>query len=144
MSNLTNKYKKDTILFLEAGFIAVNQADEDSALKLFKAAKLLDPNNSLSQLGLGYLHLHKLELKESIRNFEEVLKKEPDNEMAKAFLGIAMSMSPSNTAQGEKILKETKKSEDKSIKTLSNTALDFVDKFVKKEPTPVEGKGKKK
>jgi hypothetical protein len=144
MSNILNKYKKDALLFLEAGFIAVNQADEDSSVKLFKAAKTLDPANSLSQIGMGYLHLHKMELKESIRNFEEVLKKEPNNEMAKAFLGIALSMSPSNTPQGEKLLKETEKSKDKTIKSLSNTALDFVDRFVKKKPSPVEGKEKKK
>ena len=58
-----NKFKDDFFLFLEAGFIAVNQADEDAAVKLFKAAQLLDPQQSLPQIGFGYLHLHKLELK---------------------------------------------------------------------------------
>ncbi len=144
MSNLLSKYKNDLLLFLEAGFIAVNQADEDSAVKLFKVAKLLDPANTLSQIGIGYLHLHKLELKESIRNFEEALKKDPHNEMAKAFLGIAMTMSSADMKQGEKILHETQKSGDKGIKSLSNTALDFVEKFIKKEPSPVALKNKKK
>ena len=41
-------YKKDFILFLEAGFIAINQADETSAINLFNAAKLFDPKNSLA------------------------------------------------------------------------------------------------
>ncbi len=144
MSTLLEKHKKNFFLFLESGFIAVNQADEDSARKLFKVSELLDSSNSLSQIGIGYLHLHKLELKECIRNFEEVLKKEPHNEMAKSFLGIAMSMSPDHTKQGEKILHETLKSSDKGIKSLSNTAINFVDKFIKKEPSIAEVKEKKK
>ena len=80
--------KEDYILMIEAGFIAVNQADEDSALKLFRASEMLQPDNSLPKVGFGYLHLHKLELKQAVRIFEEVLEKEPNNEMAKTFLGI--------------------------------------------------------
>ncbi len=137
------KYKKDFILFLEAGFIAINQADEESTLKLFKAAELLDPKNSLIKIGLGYLHLHKLELKQAIDTFETILKKEPGNEMAKTFLGIALSWTPTDTMKGEKLLTETKKSKDEPIKNLSTTALEFVDKFIKKEPSPVEVKKKK-
>lgn len=133
-------YKKDSILFLEAGFIAINQADEDSAVKLLKAAQLLDPKNHLIEIAWGYLHLHKLELDRAISYFEKVLKKDPKNAMAKTFLGIALSWSPTKGMKGEKILEETKKSKDKQVKTLSITALDFVDKFIKKAPTPVEGK----
>jgi tetratricopeptide (TPR) repeat protein len=137
------KYKKDFILFLEAGFIAINQADEDSAIKLFKAAEILDPKNNLIKIGQGYLHLHKLELKQAIDVFEGVLKKEPGNEMAKTFLGIALSWTPTDTMKGEKLLTETTKSKDEPIKKLSMTALDFVEKFIKKEPSPVEVKKKK-
>lgn len=136
------EYKEDFFLFLEAGFIAINQADEDSVLKLFKVSKLLNPDNPLIKLGMGYLHMHKLELEESAKCFKEVLKKDPKNEMAKTFLGIILSWSPSKGIQGEKLLEETKKSEDKDIKTLSKTALEFVDKFIKKEPGPAEIKKK--
>lgn len=137
------KNRKDFLLFLEAGFIAVNQADEISANRLFAAAELLEPKNSLVKIGVGYLHLHKLELKQAIAKFEEVLKKEPKNEMAKTFLGIALSWTPTDTLKGEKLLEETKKSEDKDIKKLSKTALTFVDTFIKKAPSPAEVKGKK-
>ena len=71
-------------------------------------------------------------------------REDPHNEMAKAFLGIAMTMSSADMKQGEKILHETQKSGDKGIKSLSNTALDFVEKFIKKEPSPVALKNKKK
>jgi hypothetical protein len=136
------KYKEDFILMLEAGFIAVNQADEDSALKLFKAAELLNPENTLPKVGFGYLHLHKLELNQAVRCFEEVLDVEPKNEMAKAFLGICMSLMPTQLSKGEKVLEETMKSKDPMIKKLAHTAVDFVEKFVKTAPGPAAGKKK--
>lgn len=135
-------YKDDFLLMLESGFIAVNQADEDSALKLFRAAELLNPENTLPQVGFGYLHLHKLELTQAMTRFEDVLEKEPKNEMAKALLGICMSLNPKQLNKGEKVLQETMKSPDPMIKKLAGTAMDFVDKFVKTTPGPASGKGK--
>ena len=138
--SVLKKYTEDWLLFTEAGFIAVNQADEDASKKLFRAGELLNPENTLPQVGFGYLHLHKLELKQAVKVFEEVLSKEPQNEMAKTFMGICMSMMPNATAKGEKILEQTLKSKDPLIKKLSDTAIDFVEKFVKKSPGPA-GKG---
>lgn len=140
MSQL-KKYKEDFILLLEAGFIAVNQADEDAALKLFRAAEILDPSHVMPQVGFGYLHLHKLELKQAVKAFEDVLEKDPHNDMAKAFLGLSLSLMPTGVAKGEKILEQTVKSKDPMIKRLASTAIDFVEKFVKKTPGPA-GKGK--
>lgn len=133
-------FKEDYILMLEAGFIAVNQADEDAALKLFRAAEMLDPENSLPKVGFGYLHLHKLELKQAVKLFEEVLEKEPSNDMAKAFLGLCMSLMPNAADKGEKILEQSLKSKDPMIKKLAATAIDFVERFVKRSPGPA-GKG---
>ena len=136
-------YKQDFLLLLESGFIAINQLDEDAALKLFNAAEALDKTNPLIKIGRGYLHLHKLELKQSISLFKEVLAKDPKNEMAKTFLGIAMTMTPNQVTEGEKLLEDNLKSDDGEIKKLAGIAMDFVDRFVKKEPTPVEVKKKK-
>lgn len=132
----TKKYKEDFILLAEAGFIAVNQADEDSALKLFRAAELLDPKNILPKIGFGYLHLHKLELKQAVKNFEEVLEIDPQNDMAKAFMGLCLSMMPNSIDKGEKILEQTLKSKDPQIKQMAGSAIEFVDKFIKKTPGP--------
>ncbi|NGX51536.1 MAG: hypothetical protein K1060chlam2_01405, partial [Chlamydiae bacterium] len=93
-----SKYDDDFFLFLEAGFMAVNQADEDAAVKLFKACELLREENSLCKIGMGYMNLHKLELKTACQYFDEVLKKEPDNDMAQTFLGIAYALSPDQVA----------------------------------------------
>ena len=137
---ILDAYKNDFLLFLEAGYIATNQMDEDSAIKLFKAAEALDAKSPLIKIGFGYLALHKLELKQAKKLFNEVLQQDPNNEMAKTFLGIATCLTPKEMTQGEKLLEETKKSSNPEIQKLTKTALDFVDTFLKKEPSPVEGK----
>ncbi len=130
-------YQEDWLLFTEAGFIAVNQADEDTAVKLFKAGELLNPDNVLPQIGFGYLHLHKLELKQAVHIFEKVVEKEPHNDMAKAFLGLCMGLMPNMVGKSEKILEKTAHSaEDPLIKNLAETSLEFIEKYVKKTPGP--------
>lgn len=145
------KYKDHFILLAEAGFIAINQADEDAATKLFKASELLDPANVLPKVGIGYMHLCKLELKQASKVFEEILAKDPHNEMAKTFLGLSLSLNPAELVKGERVLEDSiEHSRDPAIKTLAKSALDFVEKFVKKAPPPAQGqthskkKGKKK
>ena len=129
-----SKYNEDFFLFLEAGFIAINQADEDSATKLFKTCKLLQPENTLPEVALGYMHIHKLELKEAKEIFNKVLEKEPEHEMAKAFLGIALSFSPKTLDEGESLLNETvKECSDNDVKKTAKVSLDFVKRFVKSQ-----------
>lgn len=140
-----DKYRDDFFLLLEAGFMAVNDQDEDSAIKLFRASEVLNPKSTFPQIGFGYMHMCKLELKQARTIFEEVSKKEPDNEMAKTFLGICMSMSPGGMSKGEVLLEQSAtKSDDPDIRTLANTAIDFVDNFVKKAPSPMEATKSKK
>lgn len=137
-------YKEHFSTMIEAGFIAVNQSDEDSAVKLFKAAETLKPGHFLPQLGRGYLHLCKLELKQAVKVFTDVLEKEPTNEIAKAFLGLCLSLNPSEADKGTKILQEAEKNtKDPLLKDLTSKAVAFVDKFVKKAPTPTQGPTKK-
>jgi len=134
------KFKDHFILFAEAGFIAINQADEDSAIKLFKASELLDSQNLLPKIGMGYMHLCKLELKQAAKTFEGILSKDPNNEMAKTFLGLSLALNPAELSKGEKVLEESaQKSQDPMIKNLAKNALDFVEKFVKKSPSPAQG-----
>ncbi len=134
-----HKFKDHFILLCEAGFIAVNQSDEDAASKLFKASELLKPDNTLPKLGRGYMHMMKLELKQACKLFDEVIAKEPSNDMAKAFLGLSYALTATEVDRGEHLLEETsEKSKDPQVKKLAQTALDFVEKFIKKSPTPVQ------
>lgn len=124
---------KDYFLFLEAGFVAVNNTDEDSALKLFMAAQTLRPDNHFYKIGFGYMHMCKLELKQAEDMFASVLTKDPKNEMAQSFLAICRSMMPGKAAEGEKMLTQVaKESSDADIKELVNRSRDFIDNFVKK------------
>jgi len=134
MANQTfEKCDKDYLLFLEAGFVAVNNADEDSALKLFMAAQTLRPKNSFPKIGYGYMHMCKLELKAAEEMFQSVLENEPQNEMANSFLGICKSMMPGKTSEGEKMLEEIgTKTTDKDIKELVTRSHEFIDQFIKK------------
>lgn len=135
------KFKDDFILMAEAGFIAINQSDEDAAIKLFAAAELLDPSNPLPHLGMGYLNLCQLKLKQAATIFEKILSENPSNEMAKTLLGLTLSLNPTELAKGEKTLEESIKSNhDPMIKNLAKSALDFVEKFIKKTPSPAEPK----
>ncbi len=129
---------------MEAGFIAVNQLDEISAMALFKTAQMLRPDNSLCKLGYGIINLHKLNLKEAISQFNKVLKEDPANDMAKAFLGIAYSLTFTNTEKSEEILRETQASSDPMIQNLSGTALTFIENTIKKAPSPMEVMRQKK
>ena len=134
------KYKDDFVLLLESGFIAASQTDEDGATKLFRAAQILQPENIMPKVGFGYIHLLKLELSQACKKFEEVLKADPHNEMARAMLGLSTSLTVKEADKGEKILQEAmKNSKDPSVKNMASTAIDFVEKYVKKQPTPVQG-----
>ncbi len=140
MAQQMQKYTDDWLLLVEAGFIAANQADEDAAFKLFRASQLLSPDNSLSHVGMGYVHMLKLELKQACQKFEEILKKEPNHEMARALLGLSTALSTKEIEKGENLLKQSlSKTQDPSVKAMASTAIEFVEKFVKKAPTPVQG-----
>ncbi len=142
---LLQVYKGDFLLLIEAGFIAANQTDEDSAQKLFKAAHLLNRENQLYKLGIGYIHFLKLETSQSVKAFREVVEKEPDNEVARALLGLALSLGLKNVDEGEAILEGFRKdSKDETVKNMASHAVQFIEKFVKKDPTPVQIKTKKK
>ncbi len=139
------QYKEDFYFLLEGGFIAIKNADEDSAIKLFRACELLKPDSTFPSIGFGYMHLCKLELKQAAAMFTRVLDKEPENEMARTFLGIVLSMNPTEMTKGEKILSDTAmKGQDPELKKLSNTALDFLEKHIKKHPSPAEIQAPKK
>ncbi len=140
--------QQDFILLSEAGFIAINQGDEDAAVKLFHAAELMNPKNTLPRIGMGYLHFLKLELKQAGEIFQKILATEPENEMANALYGLSMALNPQDMVKGEKLLQDTaKNAKDPTVKNMALTAVEFVEKFVKRgspsAPGPQEKNTKK-
>jgi len=130
-------FKEDFSLLIEAGFIAVKQLDETSAVRIFNAAQSLSPNSTAPRIGLGYIALNKLETKEASKIFEEVLKKEPDNELAQTFLGISYLLIKAKRKKGETLILEViKKTTNPTIKNLGEISLEWADKDLKKKEPP--------
>lgn len=138
------EFEKDFMMFLECGFIAVSQLDEKSAKDLFIAAKYIQPDNTLLKIADGYMQFTKMQLEQAAKTFEEVLKKEPKNEMAKTFLGLTLSLIPKSLAQGEEMLKKTKEqSQDPAVQKLAEDGIAFVNTHLKRH-SPMDVKGTKK
>jgi tetratricopeptide (TPR) repeat protein len=115
----------------------VKQLDETSASRIFNAAQVISPTSTAPQLGLGYIALNKLELKEATKIFEEVLKKEPENALAQTFLGISCLLNKSKRKKGEKLIQEAiAKATDPTIKSLGKISLEWAEKDLKKEKAP--------
>lgn len=138
------EYEDDQVLFIEAGYIAINQQDRPAAIHLLKAAESLDPQSIFPKIGFGFYHLRELEVKEALPFFREAVDLDPQSEMAQTFLGIATSLIPSESEVGESILQDAHKSKNPEIQTLADSALDFVEKHIKKPPGPAGSSKKKK
>ena len=134
MSSLLEDIKEDYALLIEGGFVAVTQADEDCAKKLFRAAKVLNPESTAWQMGFGYIALNKLEVKEAYRIFGKIVKKEEDNYLAKTFLGLSHLLLKKDRKEGEALIREAmKKSEDPAVQHLGDVSLQWMDEYYKKE-----------
>ncbi len=127
------EFKDDFALLIEAGFIAVKQLDETSATRIFHAAQALSPFSTAPQIGLGYIALNKLEIKEATRVFEQVLHAEPENHLAKTFLGMCFLLTKAKRKKGEKIIKEAMdNTADPTIKNLGTLSLEWAEKDLSK------------
>jgi len=132
-----DEFLGDFALLIEAGFIAVKQLDEVSAVRIFSAAQVMNPMSTAPQIGLGYIALNKLEINRAIALFEGVTKKEPDNCLAKTFLGMCFLLSKPKRKQGEEIIKEAiEKSDDPTIKNLGELSLQWAEKDLSKIRSP--------
>jgi hypothetical protein len=130
-------FSEDFPMVLEAGFIAVKQLDETSARHLFNAAQLLNPESNAPKIGIGYIALNKLEIKEATKIFTEITEEEPGNELATTFLGICYLLTKAKRSEGEKIIHSViKKTSDETIKNLGNIALEWAEKDLKKLKSP--------
>lgn len=130
-------FKPDFGMLVEAGFVAVKQLDEMSAKRIFHAAHVLNPESSAPHIGLGYIALNKLFVREAIAIFDEVLKKEPENYLAKTFLGICYLLNEPKRQEGEEIIKEAMgKTSDETVRNLGAVSLEWADKDLKKMKAP--------
>lgn len=141
---ITDEFKKDLPLFVEAGLVAIKQGDEESAKKLFNAVGVVDPASSMKKLGFGLIAIHKMDIKSGMKAFEEILEAEPENYRALAFLGFAHLLSTlkvegphdekahslrTGVEIASKVLEE---SDNASTKQLAQSMLDWAKELQKK------------
>lgn len=127
-------FRHDFALLIEAGFVAVKQLDELSARRLFEAAQVLRPDSTAPQIGLGYIALNKLEIKEASAIFETVVKQEPENYLAQAFLGICYLLVKAKRKKGEDLIADAgEKSTDPTVRNLCGLAAEWAEKDLKKK-----------
>jgi len=140
VDNLVDDLKKDFAMLVEAGFVAVKLLDEMSATRLFCAAHVLNPTSTAPKIGLGYICLNKLEVKEATKIFEEVTVEDPDNELAQTFLGMCWLLTKPKRKKGEKLIGEIiKKTTNPTIKNLGTISLEWAEKDLKKKDVPFFG-----
>lgn len=137
MTNLKD-FQDDFVLFTELGFIANNQSDSNSATELFIAAELLRPNHPLPNIGRGYMYLLQLKVSQAEAQLEMALKKDPQNEQAKALIafGQTLKSDKKEVSKGAETIQILKKSAKADIQTLANTLWNFYEKIVQKTVTP--------
>lgn len=129
--------KEDFSLLIEAGFVAVKQLDAISSSRIFVAAQMISPGHTAPKIGLGYIALNQLNMKEATHIFEDITLKEPENLLAQTFLGISYLLSKPKRKKGEKMIKEAiSKTEDPTIKNLGEISLEWADKDLNKAKSP--------
>ncbi len=134
---LLEEFKEDFALLIESGFIAVKQLDETSSRRIFQAAQILNPESSAPDIGLGYIALNKLEVKDAAKIFQEILQKEPDNLLAQTFLGICYLLVKSKREKGEELIRAVlEKTEEQTIINLCNISLEWSEKDLAKMKKP--------
>lgn len=138
-------FKEDFSLLIEAGFVAVKQLDAISSSRLFVAAQMVSPGHTAPQIGLGYIALNQLNVKEATHIFEHVIEKEPENHLAQTFLGMCYLLSKPKRKKGERIIKEAmEKSDDPTIKNLGEISLRWAEKDLTKAKAPFFEQAQKK
>lgn len=130
-------FKEDFALLIEAGFVAVKQLDELSATRIFKAAMVLNHTHAAPKIGMGYIALNKLEVKQAAKIFEEVVEAEPENWLAQTFLGICFLLTKPKRKKGEALIQEAMaKTTDETVKNLGAISLEWAEKDLYKSKSP--------
>lgn len=130
-------FEGDFALLIEAGFIAVKQLDETSATRIFNAARLVNSKSTAPLIGLGWIALNKLEVKEATTIFEQVVEQEPENYLAHVFLGMCLVLTKPKRKKGEMLIRDAiKKTTDPTIKNLGEISLEWAEKDLTKKEAP--------
>jgi len=129
----TANYDQDFGILVEAGFIAVKQGDEDSAVKLFNAAQVLRPQHNAPRIGFGYIALNKLEIPRAIEIFQGVVNNEATNYLARTFLGLCLMIEKTDLQRGYQLVQEVlNQCKDESVLQFARETLRWKAQYFEK------------
>lgn len=132
-----DSFQGDYRLLIEAGFVAVQQLDEKSGRKLFNAAKVLRPEDVVPDIGLGYIHLNKLERKPALDIFSDVIARDPEHDLAKVLYGVTLMLASETRDNGKKVVKDVmNKTKDPTVKNFGKVSLEWCAKDLKDSKAP--------
>lgn len=120
MMTTLQDFKEDLGLLVEAGLLAIKQGDEESAKKIFDACDVLDDDGVQKAFGYGLIAMHKMEIPKAIESFQSLLKKDPENWRATAFLGFAYILTIFSDDSATEKSANLKKALELSQKVLDN------------------------
>ncbi len=104
--------------------MAINQADGVAAEQLFDACLLLRPENTLGHIGKGYVALNRLQMKDASQIFENVVHREPKNEIARGLLSLTYAFVPVTQKKSRQMAQDLKSStKDTQAKTLADSII---------------------
>lgn len=128
------EFRGDFSLLIESGFIAVKQLDEIGAVRIFTAAQALNPTSTAPKIGMGFIALNKMQIKEATGIFEEVVALEPENSLAQTFLAICLLLTKGKHKKGEKLIQDIlAKETDPTVRNLANVSLHWSQKELAKK-----------
>lgn len=134
---MKDEFDSDFSLFIEAGFVAVRQLDEQGARQCFHAAQVIRPDDPTPMIGLGYIALNKLEIKEAADAFTKVVEKYPEHHLAQTFLGMTYLLSKNKKNEGKKLIKKVmRQTDDETVKNLGKISLDWCEKDIDAQKAP--------
>lgn len=135
------KFKDEDIAMLaEMGFIAINQLDEVSAMRLFTAVKMLDHEQTIGILGTAIVLLHKMDLERAMILFNNILEREPEHYLAQTYIAVCQILGKKHMQEGVKAMERIQKAtEDPTILQLCDLWLGIVKEHKERESSPLKG-----
>lgn len=115
------EYREDLPLLVESGLIAIKQGDEESAKKLFNAIGIIDPQNMAKKMGYGLIALHKMDISNARKTFQEILQVEQTNWRAQAFLAFSHILSVLQEGSSEEKKQSLQKGAELAQEVLDKT-----------------------
>jgi tetratricopeptide (TPR) repeat protein len=140
------QFKQDLPLLVESGLIAIKQGDEENAKKLFTAVGIMDPADTTHKLGFGLIAMHKLDIKNAQKHFNELIEADEENWRAKAFLAFSHVVSTLQDGSPDEKIAALRKGADlatevlqkcdvPSTRQLAQSVLDWEKEMQEKKPS---------